>query len=115
LACAGAAVIPVLLRVQRLFDLTVDKIAFFDRRRRIRRCSAYDGKVSYPSVQRALSANYSEAERVWKRGVAGPQACPAEERAADPFRAGIVPMEAFALQLSELRALPTIEPKRRLG
>jgi hypothetical protein len=61
-----------------MVDLAVDKIAFFDRRRRIRRWSAYDGKLSYPSVQRAR-------------------------------------VEAFALQLSELRALPTIEPRRRLA
>ena len=54
--------------VQRMIDLAVDKLAFFDRRRRIRR-----------------------------------------------FRAGIAPMEAFAVRLSELRALPTIEPKRRLA
>jgi hypothetical protein len=98
-----------------MVDLAVDKIAFFDRRRRIRRCSAYDGKPSYPSGERALRASYFEAEEVWKRGVAGPQACPPAEWAADPFRAGIAPMEAFALQLSELRALPTIEPKRRLA
>ena len=115
MACAGAAVIPVLLRAQRLFDLAVDKIAFFDRTRRIRLCSAYDGKVPYPSVQRALRASYFEVEEVYKRGIASPQACLPGDWAADLFRAGIAPMEAFALQLSELRALPTIEPKRRLA
>jgi hypothetical protein len=31
------------------------------------------------------------------------------------FRAGIAPMEAFAVQLSELGALHTIEPKRGLA
>ena len=98
-----------------MVDLAVDKLAFFDRRHRIRRCSAYDGKLSYPSVQRALRASYLEAEEVWKRGVARLQACPSGEWAADPFRARIAPMEAFAMQLSELRALPTIEPKRRLA
>jgi hypothetical protein len=98
-----------------MVDLAVDKLAFFDRRRRIRRCSAYDGKLSFASVQRPLRASYFEAEEIWNRGVAGPQARPSGEWAADPFRAGIAPMEAFALQLSELRALPTIEPKRRLG
>ena len=51
-----------------MVDLAVDKLAFFDRRRRIRR-----------------------------------------------FRAGIAPMEAFAVQLSELGALHTIEPKRGLA
>jgi hypothetical protein len=58
--------------VQRMADLAIDKIAFFDRKRRVRRCSAYDGQLSYPSVQRA-------------------------------------PVEAFALQLSELCALSTID------
>ena len=64
--------------VQRTVDLAADKVAFVDHRRRIRRCSAYDGKLSHPPVRRA-------------------------------------PVAAFALQLSELRALPTIEPKRRLA
>ena len=59
-------------------DVAVDKLAFFDRRRRIRRCTA-------------------RADRL------------------DRFGSGIAPVEAFALQLSELRALPTIEPKRRLA
>jgi hypothetical protein len=79
--------IRVLQRAERLFDLAVDKIAFLDRRRRIRRCSAHDGKLSYPSVQRAPRTSYFESEEVWK----------------------------LAQQLSELRALPTIEPKRRLA
>jgi hypothetical protein len=61
-----------------MFDLAVDKLAFFDRRRHIRECSA-------------------RADRL------------------DHFRSGMAPTQAFASQLSELRALPTVEPDRRLA
>jgi hypothetical protein len=61
-----------------MVDLAVDKLAFFDRRRRIRECSAC-------------------ADRL------------------DRFRSGMARTEAFAWQLSELRALPTVEPNRRLA
>jgi hypothetical protein len=101
------------LVAQRLFDLAVDLIAFFDRRRRIRQCSA--SGLSYTSAQPARRGSYYEAEEVWKRGVAGPQACPPGEWTLDGFRSGTALMEAFTSQLSELRALPTIEPNRRLA
>jgi hypothetical protein len=39
------AVVPVPLLARRLLDHAVDLIAFFDRRRRIRECSAYGGKL----------------------------------------------------------------------
>jgi hypothetical protein len=101
-------VVWVPLGAQRLFDLAVDVIVFFDRRRRIRECSECGGTLS--SARRAGGASYYEAEKLWKRGVAGPQICPPGEWMPDRFRSGAALMEAFASQLSELRALPTIEP-----
>jgi len=108
-------VVPVPHLARRLFDQATDLIAFFDRRRRIRACSARGGELPYPSPQRARSASYHEAEEVWKRGVAGRQDCPPDEWTLDRFRSRVALMEAFAVQLSELRALPTIEPHRRLA
>ena len=105
--------IPVPLVARRLFDLAVDRIALYDRRRRIRDCSAYGPKVPYSSSQRARRASYFVAEEVWTRRVAGPQSCPSGEWTLDPSTVAL--MEAFAVQLSELRALPTIEPNRTLA
>jgi hypothetical protein len=109
------AVVPVPLLAQRLLDQTVDLIAFFDRRRRIREYSAYGRKLSSSSAQGARKASYYQAEQVWLRDVAGPQACPPGEWTLERFRSGVALMEAFSAQLSELRALPTIEPNRRLA
>ena len=107
--------IPVPLVARRLFDLAVDWIALFDRRRRIRDCSAYGPKVPYSSSQRARRASYFVAEEVWTRRVAGPQSCPSGEWTLDRFPSTVALMEAFAVQLSELRALPKIEPNRTLA
>jgi hypothetical protein len=107
--------IPVPLVARRLFDLAVDRIALYDRRRRIRDCSAYGRKVPYSSARRARGASYFKAEEVWTRDVAGPQSCPSGEWTFDRFPSTPALIEAFAVQLSELRALPTIEPSRRLA
>jgi hypothetical protein len=110
-----AAVFQVPFLFQRLFDLAVDKIAFVDRRRRIRECNGYRDKPSSSAAQPARSASYYEAEEVWKRGVAGKRDCPPSEWTLDLFRSGVSLMEAFAAQLSELRAAhDRTEPETRV-
>jgi hypothetical protein len=108
------AVVPVTLLARRLLDQAVDWIAFFDRRRRIRECSAYGGTLSRSSARQPRTGSYYEAEELWNRTVADPRDCPPGEWTLDHIRSGVALMEAFASQLSELHALPTIEPNRKL-